>query len=71
VRNGRSLAAGLCIAVALVPALSGCSPPQTTMSAKEVSEFKGGPMPESARRYVAEQMRLAQQRQQAKNLRRR
>lgn len=67
-RRFRASVLTLCAVGALSSMIAGCQPPQTTMTPKEISAFKGGPMPASAARIMAEQMRLANERQAAKNL---
>src|SRR5262245_33986784 len=59
--SSRLLIAVLAGSVLLLPLVSGCSGDAEKMTPKETSEFKGGPMPESARKIMQERMEAAAQ----------
>lgn len=57
-RGALALLAGVTL---ILPILAGCHEGTTQLSKDEQANFKGGPMPESARQIMQQKMREAQQ----------
>jgi hypothetical protein len=53
--------------MALLPILAGCSGKAPELTKQEQNEFKGGPMPEEARKIMQQKMREAQEKNKAAN----
>jgi hypothetical protein len=60
--RAKNLLSVLIVGALLVPVLTGCSSQAPQLTKQEQTEFKGGPMPESARRIVQQKLQEAQQR---------
>ncbi len=67
-RRTTKLLATLAGGVLLFPLLAGCSTKTPELSKEEQAKFKGGPMPDSARKIFEQKMREAQQKSTQSNV---
>jgi hypothetical protein len=66
-RRAKRLFAGLVGLLAVLPILIGCSGKAPELTKQEHNDFKGGPMPEEARKIMQQKMQEAQAKNKAAN----